>query len=156
MAQVNRKPKPPAKKLDVAEVGAFERRSPEDRIRRTAALIEILELDPDFAAKKKSFEAINLAEGRDFLEETATYDIVILHSIFNSEYPEQFVRMEDETQLSPHHTIKSWKDRLVETEAKYIVVCEGYPFTLSGWVLRDLPGYHMEKRDRWLTVYRRS
>lgn len=142
--------------LKVAEVGAFKRRSREDTIRRTAALIEIFKLDPEFTARKKKFETINLVDGRDFLTETGTYDLVILHSILSPMLPlnlSPFV--EDECRVSMHHDIDTWRDRLEETRAAYIVVAEGQPYTLSGRELGDLPGYDVMKSDEWLTVYRR-
>lgn len=150
-----RKTNSPTPPLLVAEVGAFKRLSPEDRIRRTAALIAILEIDQDFAALKKTFEAINLVDGRDFLEDTDTYDIVIVHSVLSPQVNRAHMptHIKPELMTSPHHDIQNWKNRLVSTEAKYIVVCEGQPYTLSGWELGKLPGYTKVKGDQWLTVY---
>jgi hypothetical protein len=140
--------------LRIAEVGAFKRRSQEDMVRRMAALIEILELDPDFAHRKKKFETINLVDGRDFLRETDVYDMVIVHSVLSPSVG--LVRMPGNKELmtSPDHTVEVWVNRLVSTGAKYIVVCEGQPYTLSGRELGDLPGYDVVKSDERLTVYK--
>jgi hypothetical protein len=150
--QMRRAPAP----LTVAEVGAFKRQSREDQIRRTAAMIEILELDPDFAAGSKKFEAINLVDGRDFLREVATYDMVILHSILSPSVGLTRFKGNKELMTSPDHTVEVWRNRLVSTGAKYIVVCEGQPYTLSGRELGDLPGYDAVKSNEWLAVYKRS
>lgn len=141
--------------LEVAEVGAFKRRSREDRIRRTAALMEILELDPEFAAQTKKFDAINLVDGRDFLREKNAYDIVIVHSVLSPSLGPTNFKDHPELMTSPHHTVKAWRKRLAGTGAKYIVVAEGQPHTLSGYELGELPGYAIEKMDQWVTVYRR-
>lgn len=146
--------RPPAS-ITIAEVGAFKRPSREDQIRRTAAMIEVLELDPDFAGRKKRFEAINLADGRDFLRETGTYDMVIVHSVLS---PSVGLRQSRSKELmtSPDHTVEVWRNRLVSTGAKYIVVCEGQPYTLSGRELGELLGYDVQKSDEWVTVYKLS
>jgi len=146
----------PSADITVAEVGAFKRRSREDVIRRTAALIEILELDPEFASRKKQFEVINLSEGRDFLQETATYDMVIVHSVLSPSVGLTRFKGNKELMTSPDHTVEVWRNRLVSTWAKYIVVCEGQPYTLSGRELGELPGYDVRKSDEWLTVYLKS
>lgn len=140
----------------VAEVGAFKRRSQEDTSRRIAALSALLELDPDFVMQKKSFDAINLADGRDFLLEDDPYDLVIVHSVLSTGM-RRGIRVpghERELLVSEDHNINNWKRRLVETGAKYIIIAEGQPYTLSGWELGDLAGYEVLRRDAWLTVYR--
>lgn len=146
-------PQPPP--LKVAEVGAFKRRSIEDTSRRIASLAALLEIDPDFAAQKKAFDAINLAEGRDFLLEDETYDIVIVHSVLSTGMRRD-IRIpghERELLVSEEHDIKNWKRRLVESGARYIIIAEGQPYTLSGFEIGDLPGYIKLKQDPWLTVY---
>lgn len=146
------------KSLEIAEVGAFKRRSREDLIRRAAALIEIMEIDPEFAASKKEFDAINLFDGRDFLVETYTYDMVIVHSVLSPGLSKRLGPMPGNKDLmtSPDNDLEVWVNRLVSTGAKYIVVCEGQPYTLSGLELGELPGYTIQKRDQWLTVYKKS
>jgi hypothetical protein len=151
-----RKARESERPLQIAEVGAFKRRSQEDMVRRMAALIEILELDPDFVHRKKKFETINLVDGRDFLRETDVYDMVIVHSVLSPSVG--LVRMPGNKELmtSPDHTVEVWVNRLVSTGAQYIVVAEGQPYTLSGRELGELPGYEVVKMDRRVTVYRKS
>lgn len=152
-----RKP-PKSPSLKVAEVGAFKRRSAEDTSRRIASLSALLEIDPDFVIQKKSFDAINLAEGRDFLLEDEAYDIVIVHSVLSTGMPPD-IRIpghERELLISQEHSIKNWKRRLVETGAKYIIVAEGQPYTMSGYELGNLPGYEKLMQDQWITVYQRN
>lgn len=142
-----------ADKLLVAEVGAFKRPSQEDTSRRLAALIEIMEIDAPFIITQKKFDAINLVDGRDFLRETYTYDVVIVHSVLSPGVRIRGARNK-ELLTSPDHDIEVWRNRLISTGAKYIVVCEGQPYTLSGWELGDLPGYTVLKMDTRLAVYR--
>jgi hypothetical protein len=145
--------KPP---LNVAEVGAFKRRSQEDISRRIASISALLEIDPDFVSQKKSFDAINLSDGRDFLLEDEPYDLVIVHSVLSAGM-QRNIRIpghERELMVSQEHSIQNWKRRLVATGAQYIIIAEGQPYTLSGWELGDLPGYEVLRRDQWLTVYR--
>jgi len=142
--------------LRIAEVGAFRRQSREDNIRRTAAMIEIAQIDTPFIIQKKKFEAINLVDGRDFLQEDDTYDIVILHSILSPMLPLNLGPfVEDECRVSIHHNGDAWKERLISTGAKYIVVCEGQPYTLSGYELGKIPGYKLLKIDQWVAVYQK-
>lgn len=143
--------------IRIAEVGAFKHRSREDSIRRTAAMIEIAQIDTPFAIQEKKFEAINLADGRDFLQEDDTYDMVIVHSVLSPGVGRVSVPgSEEEVMVSDEHTAEAWRERLVETGAKYIVVCEGQPYTLSGYELGNLPGYRLLKSDQWVAVYRKK
>lgn len=143
------------KPLRIAEVGAFKRRSSEDTSRRMASMIEILEIDPDFTYREKKFEAINLVDGRDFLRETDTYDMVVLHSILSPSVKLTRVRDNRDLMTSPDHTVEIWRNRLVSTGAKYIVACTGQPYSLGRWELGELPGYTVLKDNEWLTVYKK-
>jgi hypothetical protein len=144
------------KPLQIAEVGAFKRRSREDASRRMAALMEIFEIDPDFTYQTKKFEAINLVDGRDFLRETATYDMVIVHSILSPSVGLTRMRDNRELMTSPDHSVEVWRNRLVSTGAKYIVLCTGQPYSLGRWDLGELPGYTVLKDDEWLAVYKKK
>lgn len=148
---MKKKPAP----LQVAEVGAFKRRSREDMIRRTAAMIEIIKIDEPFAAQEKKFEAINLVDGRDFLKEDDVYDIVIVHSVVSPSLGRVTVPgAEHELMVSDDHSVEAWRERLASTRAKYIIVCEGQPYTLSGYELGNIPGYKLVRSDEWVAVYR--
>jgi hypothetical protein len=144
-----------ARPVRVAEVGAYKRPSPEDGSRRLAALIEILEIDPAFIRQPKEFDPVNLVDGRDFLMETDVYDVVIVHSVLSTGVRTDLMPKGRELLTSPDHDVAIWRNRLVSTGAKYIVVCEGQPYTLSGWELGDLPGYTVIKMDTRLAVYKK-
>jgi hypothetical protein len=115
--------------LKVAEVGAFKRRSDEDTSRRIASMSALVEVDPDFVIQEKSFDAVNLAEGRDSLLENKTYDIVIVHSVLSTAMRRGVCIPGHERELlvSEDHSIKNWKRRLAGTGAKYLIVAEGQP-----------------------------
>jgi hypothetical protein len=143
--------------IEIAEVGAFKRPSREDKIRRTAALIAVTEVDPDFTGHAKKFDAINLVDGRDFLAEDDTYDMVVVHSVLSPgvKVPKE-MKLHPELMVSDTHDVEAWRDRLVATGAKYIVVCEGQPHTMSGYELGRLPGYELVKADQWVAVYQKT
>jgi hypothetical protein len=87
--------------------------------------------------------------------ETDVYDIVIVHSVLSTGVRSDLMPREKELLTSPDHDLEIWRNRLVSTGAKYIVVCEGQPYTLSGWELGDLPGYNTLKMNTMLAVYRK-
>lgn len=64
---------------------------------------------------------VDLNDGRDFLEESQIYDIVILHMVY-SPYNQTFARNAPGSpyRISRLHTPNNWKRRLMATNAKYI------------------------------------
>jgi hypothetical protein len=141
----------------VAQVGAFKRMTHDDQMRILTTLALIGEKEPGFL---KGFEAhndiVNLAYGRDFLEERRHYDVVIVHSVLSPKLPMKGLwRLRSISLLiSRHHTLKRWRSRLVSTGARMISVCELLPATLNGWELGELPGYKILSRDGRITLYR--
>jgi hypothetical protein len=108
-------------------------------------------------------DRVNLADGRDFLEETEQYDLVVLHSIFHPRGEITDALRRDLAEkvgpaalLSPKHAVPAWKRRLEGCGAKHIIVCAGQPFTLDGWQLGELKAYEIAERDGLVTVYRRK
>jgi hypothetical protein len=85
---------------------------------------------------------IDLHDGRDFLQENAEYDIVILHSVYN---PVDYHRKSYEGQssifrVSPLHDRENWVNRLMNTGAKYIFTF-GSGSEVDGEFLGEIPGY---------------
>lgn len=112
-------------------------------------------LDPDYLKDQDlAADIINLAYGRDFLQESKTYDIVILHSIISTKVrlpASRFPRL----RVSPDHSLKVWRVRLGLTGAKYIAICEGLEATLSGREMGEILGYAVLKEDNTVTLYRK-
>lgn len=143
------------KTIRVAHVGAFKRKSQADQSRHVAAVAKIVEHDRNYFQDGIAEDIINLSYGRDFLREGKHYDVVIVHSVLS---PKVRVpsKMCPRLQVSPDHTFKTWKKRLVSTGSKYISICEGQPVTMNGWELGDLPGYRILERDHLITLYQRK
>lgn len=95
---------------------------------------------------------INLAQGRDFLEEQGTYDIVILCWVFG---PTTYRGTEGGLNVSKKHTSEEWKTRLTATGAKYIFAF-GDETEVGGEYLGSIPGYHINIVSSSATVYSRE
>lgn len=120
--------------------------------RSLSALASISVHDKNFLCKREmAHDVINLSYGRDFLMEARLYDVVVIHSILSPQIKGfwRFPRL----QVSPIHSLKMWRRRLVETSAKYIVICKNDPATLSGGEIGRLSGYDIIKKDETQTVY---
>jgi hypothetical protein len=135
--------------------------SREDRSRMIVALSLWLRHERPPKGVNWKNDTVNLADGRDFLDEKERYDIVVLHSIFHprGEVTEALRRDLAEqvgpaALLSSRHAVPAWQRRLERSGAKYIIVCAGQPFTLDGWQLGELEGYEIAERDGIVTVYR--
>lgn len=141
--------------IRVAHVGAFDRLSQDDENRDLSVMGLIALLDPDYLKDQDlAPDIINLTYGRDFLEESKSYDIVILHSIVSTKVrlpSSRFPRL----RASPSHGLKVWRVRLGLTGAKYIAICEGLEATLSGHEMGEILGYNLLKEDNFVTLYRR-
>lgn len=146
-----------ARKLQVAHVGAFKKKSPQDSARNVESVYRIMKRDRGFfEGTMADPDTINLTHGRDFLEEDKTYDLVILHSIFHaSVLGVARGKVKRWLWLSDRHSVKNWKKRLERTKAQYISVCEGQPHSLSGWHLGEIPGYEILERDEKVTLYKK-
>jgi hypothetical protein len=95
---------------------------------------------------------INLAQGRDFLEEQETYDVVILCWVFG---PTTYRGTEGWFNVSKKHTPEEWKARLIATGAKYIFAF-GNKTEVGGNYLGSIPGYHTTTLSSSATVYDRE
>lgn len=100
-------------------------------------------------------ETINIAaNGRDFLAESDTYDLVLVHSVLDPKWatPIREGGGPAAGQVSPLDSYDAWRDRLLATGARWIVIFEGsraqdgsyesLPGCLNGWGI-DLPGYRV-------------
>lgn len=82
---------------------------------------------------------VELRKGRDFLKETAQYDVVILHFIFRGGMLIRN-RKHNELATSPLSSWVSWRKRLMLTEAKLIFAFGGMG-EIGGTFLADFDGY---------------
>lgn len=96
----------------------------------------------DVDVTNATHDFIDLNQGRDFLQEQQTYDIVILHHIYTDESQEDH-GVED-YQRSPLHKKENWVQRLQNTRAKYIFVFGSGKETKSvdSDYIGSIPGYH--------------
>lgn len=104
-----------------------------------------------------NIDYIDLNRGRDFLEESGTYDLVALLNVFNpdEEDEDDYSTQRGDYRLSTSHSSEEWVRRLASTGAGYIFVFGSQSgFSISGDYLGSIPGYqiHIEQRG-FLTVY---
>jgi hypothetical protein len=139
------------KVLNVANVGGFG--SINDRIRLDMASDWLSYNDPDYSENIKfSHDNIDLNSGRDFLKESKSYNIVILHDIFNPVGENDLSR--GIFSVSPDHNADSWVKRLASTGADYIFVFGSWT-EVGGWWLGDIPGYDKTYgTSEYQTIYR--
>lgn len=127
----------------IAHVGAFKPFGICDRMRISKALVYLckLKLEP----KKQNLDIINLCYGRDFLAESIKYEMVFLHTLFHSvgydTRSSGWANKNEVMHVSPLHTVEAFKKRLIETEAKTIVVCDEQPFSLGSYALGSFEDY---------------
>ncbi|KKL93626.1 hypothetical protein LCGC14_1872800 [marine sediment metagenome] len=139
------------------QIGADSPFTDEDRTRMATAMIAILEAGG--GTNGAEHDVVNLAYGRDFLTENKRYDVVIVHSVFDSDpaMRDAFgASVFPATRCSPQHSYETWRRRLVDTGAEWIVVCEGQPCCLSGWQIGELEGYERLRLDTLIAVYRKG
>lgn len=88
-------------------------------------------------------DKVNLNRGRDFLAESKTYEVVVLHFLFRGGF---YVPPTTDGQLatSPLASWAAWRRRLVSTGAKYVFAYGGAS-EVGGTYLCDLPGYDVHK-----------
>lgn len=139
--------------MRIAHVGASKPKTQEDTCRWVVVLSRLAKRDGFPNGVRE--DTINLEYGRDFLAERKRYDGVIVHSVFNPKVRARKTQKFPRLRISPLHSLKAWRSRLVSTNALWIAVCEGQPLTLNGWELGTLPGYAIADQDHLVTLYRR-
>lgn len=145
----------------IGHVGAERPYTMDDLMRRVQAM---LKLETPFEGVEE--DIVNLLYGRDFLTETCTYDVVIVHSVFHTNHQTMMrATIEDAigagpglaiVPVSPHHSVPKWRSRLVGTQGRDILVFESQPMSLSGWTLSDLNGYDIVQLDGHVAHYRKQ
>ncbi len=93
---------------------------------------------------------IDLSHSRDFLTENKQYDVVILHYLFNPgdvPIPKHVAETFPTTKTSPLQSPEAWRERLIATEAKYILVYGSHSTEIRGWYIGDLPGYERDEQE---------
>jgi hypothetical protein len=150
-----------AQKTLIAQVGAYKKRTDGDIWRWLTALDWLMKNDrlPD----KSTHDVINLKYGRDFLREHETYDIVVLHDIYDAGNLDIVQKIQanlpklvwQAIETSSVASEKRWRWRLQQTKAKFIFVFETSPCCINGWGLGELEGYKVEHIDHQVAIYRR-
>lgn len=152
----------------VAQVGAYKRRTDGDITRWLTAVDWLMRNARHYDWTKPKHDVVNLRYGRDFLQEIEQYDIVVLHDIYDgtlSNYqldhvvgaPRVFTRQAKMAlRTSPLQTVGAWAWRLARTGAEYIFVFEMSPACINGWNLGSLNGYDTVHQDHIFTVYRKE
>jgi hypothetical protein len=86
---------------------------------------------------KVEHDYIDLSRGRDFLQENAQYDVVILHFIWGfTETPYKHPALA----VSKDHNIERWRQRLISTGAKFIFGFGGSS-ELACCTIHNIEGY---------------
>ena len=95
-------------------------------------------------------EYFDLNEGRDFLDNTKPFKVVVLHRIYQ--------RPNDAKSgpllLSAKHDANAWKTALANTDPKFVIAYGGTN-EVSGGYLNDIPNYKMVVYDTRKAVYER-
>ena len=141
------------KLLGVASVGSTDGYQDSMRIKMFSGWLE--SKDPEyFKGATFFYDNIDLNRGRDFLKESKTYDIVILHHIFN---PQDRTGLETgKFSRSPEHKVNNWIRRLQSTGADYIFVY-GSVGEVAPWWLGNITGYNLiQDYNGYQSIYRNS
>lgn len=137
-------PKQTSKPKEVmCQVGAHTPPTMADTCRVLFAMEQCGDLYPQGGVTQ---DVVNLLYGRDFLTESKTYDVVLVHDTFPINNPLVGVQVFKDP-ISQHHSLWQWGLRLVTTEARLIVVCS------DQFTLRSLLGYRVHKKDEKITIY---
>jgi hypothetical protein len=95
------------------------------------------------------FDFVNLHQGRDFIKEDKIYDIVVLIYIFKwtkeqCQNDNLYNKHDSSIKVSDIHTPENWRKRLLNTEAKEILIF-GYSdeSEITGNYIGDLENYKM-------------
>ena len=136
--------------MTCAHVGSTESDSDHERTMDAEYhLMQALGLEEVDLFAKADF--ISLDEGRDFLAEDKTYDVVILHHVY--QHPGHGNTGIHGT--STLHTAEAWRERLEKASADWIFAYGGST-EVSGGYLDTIPGYEMLSYDHIKAVYEKK
>jgi len=117
--------------------------SPEDDTSILLDCYQILQ-----SLKPTSYDFIDLNRGRDFLKESKRYDIVVLIYIFigidkdEIENEPMYFFNDPLTKVSDLHSQENWRQRLLDTEAREILIFGYNPYSeISGDYIGELDSY---------------
>ena len=116
-------------------------------------LSEIDEASEYMIPPNMSIDDVDLNQGRDFLKESLSYDIVVLNYIFNPTKDFQGIST-GEFQRSDVHSREEWVRRLASTGAKLIFVFGEFG-EIGGWWLGNISGYSYSSRND-LSIYEKK
>jgi len=140
-------------KLSVANVGFVEE---SDDTHLYAAENWLTENDPDFVdGKSFDLDIIDLNKGRDFLEESSNYDIIMVHNIINPDRIDNYVGKSGFFNVSKHHSVENWTNRLSSSGAKYIFLFGSFS-EISRSYIGNIPGYTLSNDHWFMHVYKKE
>ena len=123
-----------------------------DNARLAAALLWMVKHASPLADLDPSDAIVDLGSGRDFLAESATYDVVILQHLFRFPpgHPLSATDVASSTReaiaTSDSSSVENWQARLVSTGASLIFVFGG-PTEVSAQYLNPIAGYTLVTDD---------
>lgn len=126
--------------LRVAHVGYTESDDDFERLRDAENSVEFYAKSEEFLDFYEDADFIDLSNGRDFLTENGTYDIVILHRIW---YGKDMSIYNSIVGASPLQSRQKWVQRLIDTQASFIVVYGGTGTEIDETILGNIPGYRI-------------
>lgn len=140
------------KTLNIGNVGSFDNENDRNRLYMVDGWLR--RNDPKYLeGVSYGNDHIDLNNGRDFLKESKTYDMVILQHVYNPTDSKDL--KEGIYRISPNHTSINWVKRLQATNADYIFVSGGYS-EVGAWWLGSIPGYDLVDNNDYLSVYRKQ
>lgn len=101
--------------------------------------------DPELIRNNIVHDYIDINYGRDFLKENGSYDVVILQYVYGPAKL-SYGDMAGDLAISEHHSQGRWRERLLESGAKYIIAFGGgtevahrFIGELSGYTTTNFP-----------------
>lgn len=119
----------------------------------TTIIADAIELLPEI--QEVDLDLIDLRLNRDFLTENLNYDVVILCYIFSLSQTEQkrdplyekIIKHDLSARVSPLHSPKNWRKRLLETNAKNILIFGFSPMSeVTGHYIEELTNYQLKTK----------
>lgn len=137
------------KNLSIAHVGSLQNEA--DRVRSGWVFWWLKKNGINVSSFQNDY--INLDQGRDFLEENQSYDVVILHHIYNPD--EQEEPKGGDFNVSSKHNENEWRNKLSHSGAMYIFVFGGLGEVAVEY-LGNISGYKLIKQDSLNGVYQKD
>jgi hypothetical protein len=141
-----------SKTITIGNIGSFGSLNDQNRLYMVDDWL--FRNDPEYVdGASYSHDNVDLNHGRDFLRESKSYNVIVLHDIYN---PVDDVDRQKGGifSVSPHHGPGQWVQKLAASGADYIFVFGSWG-EIGGWWLGEIPGYDtIRGRNEYKTVYR--